>query len=71
MTLPGETLATGADPICDECGVKVELKVCHSGAGYYIGAWCDCGPYCRESIYYPTQAEAQARFLNHTWMRRP
>jgi len=71
MTLPGETLATGASIVCD-CGHKMKLQVCHSGAGYYIGTICpNDGPYTRESIYYPTSEEAQARLVNKTWMPRP
>jgi hypothetical protein len=41
--------------------VVVELEVCHSAAGYYIGTWCNCGPYSRESGYYRTSDEARRR----------
>jgi hypothetical protein len=57
--LPGETIRSGADPTCDECGVTVKLQVCQSAAGYYIGTMCDCGPYSRESDYYSTHEAAQ------------
>jgi hypothetical protein len=57
--LPGETLATGALDTCPDCGVKVELGVYRSAAGYYIGTWCHCGPYSRESGYYPTREAAE------------
>jgi hypothetical protein len=30
MTLPGETLATGAPRTCPDCGQTVSVKVCHS-----------------------------------------
>ena len=59
MTLPGETLATGAPSACSDCKRKIVLQVCESGAGFYVGAWCNCGPYCRESGYYGTKEEAQ------------
>ena len=28
------------------------IRVCHSGAGYYIGCYCEDGPYCRISEGY-------------------
>jgi hypothetical protein len=50
MTLPGETIASGAAPRCEDCGVMAKLDVYRSAApGYYIGTYCDCGPYTRES----------------------
>ena len=52
MTLPGETILTGAPRRCDECGVTVEFKVCRSNAGYYVGTECNCGPYTRETVYF-------------------
>lgn len=53
MTIPGETLTTGAIALCPDCGVDAfeRLGVYSSGAGAYIGSFCDCGPYSRESIY--------------------
>jgi hypothetical protein len=59
MVMPGETLATGADPTCDECGVTPQLRVFASNAGYYIGTRCGCGPYSRESVYYPKTLEGK------------
>ncbi len=58
--IAGETIATGAADTCEDCGVKPELQVCHSMAGYYVGTYCDCGPYSRESDYYKTREQAQA-----------
>jgi len=49
--IPGETLATGADNPCPDCGKLMELEVLFSGGGYYIGTQCNCGPYSRESVY--------------------
>ena len=56
--LPGETLATGADPTCSDCNHTPKLEVYMSGAGYYIGTYCMCGPYSRESGYYATREQA-------------
>ena len=59
MTVEGETLATRAPKVCPDCRVRIILIVCHSNAGYYIGAWCNYDPYCRESGYYKTKGEAK------------
>lgn len=69
MTLPGETLATGASSKCPDCGVEVKPKVCHSAAGYYVGTECHCGPYSRESGYYRTHGEAQQALDNGDYDR--
>jgi hypothetical protein len=58
--MEGETLASGAPTKCPDCGISITLTVCHSQAGYYVGAWCKCGPYCRETGYYPTHEKAKA-----------
>lgn len=54
-----ETLLNGAPKTCPDCGVMPELKVCYSAVGYYIGTWCNCGPYSRESGYYSTREQAE------------
>ena len=59
MTMPNETLATGAPGTCPDCGVVLRLQILCSAAGYYVGTRCHCGPYSRESGYYRTKAEAQ------------
>ena len=69
MALPGETLALGADPTCSDCGRTVTLDVHRSAAGYYVGTWCACGPYSRESGYYATEAEARAALDSDTFDR--
>lgn len=51
----GETIHTGAPDTCADCGKKPELEVLRSNAGFYVGTQCDCGPYSRESDYYPTR----------------
>jgi hypothetical protein len=44
---------------CD-CGYKMELEVCRSAAGYYVGFVCNnCGPYDRLSGYFKTWEEAE------------
>lgn len=62
MALTGETLASGAPRICETCGAVPKLGVYRSAAGPYIGTFCDCGPYSRESEYYATQEAAQHAF---------
>jgi hypothetical protein len=57
--IPGETISTGAPTKCSDCGITVELKVCHSAAGYYVGSECNCGPYSRESSYSKTYEQAE------------
>jgi hypothetical protein len=59
---PGETIATGAAATCADCGETPQLQVYISpgGAGFYIGTYCECGPYSRESEYFKTHAEAEA-----------
>jgi hypothetical protein len=69
MTLPGETIATGASDTCPDCGKKLELEVLQSAAGYYIGTECCCGPYSRESGYYKTCKIAQTALDNNTFGR--
>jgi len=69
--LPGETIRSGAPSTCPDCGVTPLLGVYKSGAGYYIGTYCNCGPYSRESLdYYPDQATANKHFNNGTWVPR-
>ena len=69
MTLPRETLATGATHVCPDCEQPVLIGVYHSAAGYYVGSYCNCGPYSRESGYYRTHAEAEAAFKSGKYFR--
>jgi len=59
---PGETLLSGAPTRCDRCGLTPDLQIYESRAGFYIGTWCYCGPYSRESGYYPTREAAEQAF---------
>ena len=63
--MPGETIASGANPTCNDCGVTPALEVCQSPAGYYIGTYCKCGPYSRESGYYKSAIVVSKLILRH------
>ena len=66
--LEGETITSGAPSTCEDCGVELKPQVLMSGAGYYIGTRCNCGPYSRESDYYPTRAAAQKDLDDKSWV---
>lgn len=68
--LPGETIESGASSSCEDCGITVVLDVYHSGGGYYIGTYCNCGPYSRESSYYLTREQAEFELENGIWESR-
>lgn len=71
MTFPGETIGTGGDKTCSDCGITPEIKVHVSGGGFYIGTWCNCGPYTRESVeYYASRELAQEAFDKGSWTPR-
>jgi len=53
-----ETIKAGAPSTCEDCDVKLVAEVILSPAGYYVGTQCKCGPYSRESGYYPTEKKA-------------
>jgi hypothetical protein len=65
--LPGETIVNGlASEVCPECQKRnpaaepLELRVCQSAAGYYIGTQCKFhGPNSRETGYFGTEKEAE------------
>lgn len=66
MTIPGETILTGAPAEC--CGQRLELEVLRSAAGWYIGTRCpNCGPYSRESEYFYSEADANKAII--LWRR--
>ena len=68
MALPGEI--GHIDSNCMDCGKHLPAKVLKSGAGWYIGTFCECsGPYSRESGYYPSSEAAQEAFENDTFFR--
>lgn len=47
-------------PACEDCGVTPQLDVRPSRSGWYLGAWCACGPVVRESDYFAEFEEAEA-----------
>lgn len=64
--IPGETILSGANPNCYDCGKPVKWDVMRSPAGYYIGTYCNnraCEargePHSRESDYFRTREEAE------------
>jgi uncharacterized Zn finger protein len=68
MAFPGETGHINTE--CMDCGSPLPAKVLKSGAGYYIGTFCDnCGPYSRESGYYPDLVSAQEALRKGTFSR--
>ena len=60
MTLNRETLCEQPDLPCEDCGWVPSLDVYRSAAGFYVGTWCGCGPYSRESAYFSSSDEARA-----------
>ncbi len=53
--LDGECVGFGGVICCNEYN-PLEIGVYRSAAGYYMGYWCpECGPYSRETGYYPTK----------------
>jgi hypothetical protein len=58
IMIPGETILNGADAVCPDCHVAPPFEVHRSAAGYYIGTYCNCGPWSRESEYFKTREEA-------------
>ena len=58
---PGETISTGAKPTCPDCKARPDLEV-HQSPGnrmFYLGTYCSCGPYSRESEYFKDRLEAE------------
>lgn len=41
--------------------------VCKSAAGYYIGRYCNEGPYSRESGYFRTREDAENALNTGLW----
>jgi hypothetical protein len=59
MAFKGELKGLGT--ITCTCGEDLPLKVCQSAAGFYLGHVCNkCGPYSRETGYFPTREIAEA-----------
>ncbi len=69
MTPPNETIATGAEPRCPDCQTMPKIGIHRSAAGFYVGSWCHCGPYSRESGYYPTREAAEVALASGAYQR--
>lgn len=74
MTILSEVMGTsyGETYTCPDCGYEMPLEVLQSGGGYYIGHYCPspaCGPWSRESGYYPTRKAAQAALESNSFFR--
>ena len=68
MAFPGEV--GHIDTNCVECGEHLPAKVLRSGPRFFIGTCCpNCGPYSRESGYYPTPKAAQEALDNNNFSR--
>lgn len=42
---------------CTDCKQELLPQVLKSAAGYYVGTFCHCGPYSRETGYFRTKEE--------------
>lgn len=63
MAIEGELNGLGG-VTCDHDGegtpTKLELKICRSAAGHYLGYFCpQCGPYSRETGYFNSHQDAE------------
>lgn len=74
MTLPRETMSTGAPTRCESCRQPATGPlVLESGAGFFIGMVCCCpgGVYSRESVgYWSVREEAEQALGSGMWRRR-
>lgn len=50
---------TQGKPDCPDCGEDLALEVFQDDQGYYIGTYCKCGAYDRESQYFCTEEDAR------------
>ena len=69
MTLPGECV-NDTETTCYECGTNLTIDVQRGAAGYYVGFFCPkCGPYSRESGYFPTFEKAKQALDSGSYFR--
>lgn len=54
------------------CGLNLPLRILESGAGFYIGTFCEIeGPVSRESAqYWPTYSAAQEALDTDDWIQK-
>lgn len=70
-TTPRLALGVPVGKLALESGVRLELKVLQSNAGYYLGTFDEDGPYSRESLeYFPSQGIAEAAMASGEWTQR-
>ena len=76
MVFPKETIASGASPLCSDCGMQFQYEILKSPAGYYVGTTCrndDCVsfscPNSRDSDYYRTKVLAEQALADGSFWR--
>lgn len=69
MAVIQDTLETGVPTDCEVCGTHMRLEVLPSNSGFYIGTRCHCGPYRRESRYFPSREGAALALHAGTYSR--
>jgi hypothetical protein len=70
MALPTEDKSNDVRRECMICCTALNIKVLPDDDGYYVGYVCPlCGPYSRESRYYPNREEAQSALNLGIWNR--
>ncbi len=52
------------------CQLELEIQVCKSAHGYYIGTMYNGEPISRESEYFETKEECQSALDNNTWTQK-
>jgi hypothetical protein len=67
--LPGE-IVNDTVTTCMDCDTALEIKVLCSAAGHYLGFFCpQCGPYSRESGYFPNREAAEEALASGSYGR--
>jgi hypothetical protein len=69
MTVLSDTIPARAERGCATCQTRPEPSVYRSGAGFYVGRWCRCGPFSRDSNYYETREQAEKALADGAYGR--
>jgi hypothetical protein len=64
--LDRETIMSGGSPYCTHCCNFAKFGIYESGAGFYVGSYCACGPFSRESCYYANETHVKIALSNGT-----